>query len=135
VLKVTEVVLILLTPTLAGAALLGSLRLWRFLAGRRRLHRSPTGAVAVPLETLAAELRRLHRQLVRIEDAADMTPGRGLRVKAIRAAYGDSLLDACRALDVPNAPADPTRLTTSEIYRLEAALRDRGLDIRPTALH
>ena len=89
----------------------------------------------MPLEGVAAELRRLHAQLVRLEDAADMTPGRGLRVKAMRAAYGDSLLEACHALDVADAPADATRLTTAEIYRLESALRDRGLDIRPAALH
>jgi hypothetical protein len=55
-------------------------------------------------------------------------------VRAVRTAYCDSLLAACRALDVP-APTDPTRLTTSEIYRIEGALRDRGLDVRPTALH
>jgi hypothetical protein len=64
-----------------------------------------------------------------------MAPGRANRIRAMRAAYGDSLLAACRALDVPDAPEDATRLTTPEVYRLEAALRERGLDVRPTALH
>jgi hypothetical protein len=135
VLKVSEVVLILLIPTLAGVGLLGLLRLSRYLGRRLRAHRATLQASVVPLEDLAAQLRRLHRQLVRLEDAPDGTPGRGLRVRAMRAAYGDSLLDACRSLDVPHAPADSTRLTTAEIYRLESALRDRGLDVRPTALH
>ena len=71
----------------------------------------------------------------RYEDAPDKTPGRALRLRAMRAAYGDSLLMACRVLDVPDAPADATHLTTAETYRLEAALRERGLDIRPIALH
>jgi hypothetical protein len=135
VLKVSEVVLILLTPTLAGIGLLGLVRLSRYLGRRHRMHTARVQASAVPLELLAAQLRRLHRQLIRLEDAPDGTPGRGLRVKAMRAAYGDSLLDACRSLDVPDAPTDSARLTTAEIYRLESALRDRGLDVRPTALH
>lgn len=133
--KVTEIVLLLLTPTLVGAAVLGLVRLWTFLSRRNRSRRANAAAVAIPLQTLAAELRRLHRDLVRIEDAADMKPGRGVRMRAIRSAYGDSLLAACRALDVPDPPPDPTRLTDAEIYRLEAGLRDRGLDIRPTAFH
>jgi hypothetical protein len=135
VLKVSEIVLILLIPTLAGMGLIGLLRLSRHVARRHRIRSARVQASVVPLEDLAAQLRRLHRQLIRLEDAPDGTPGRGLRVRATRAAYGDSLLDACRSLDVPDAPTDPSRLTTAEIYRLESALRDRGLDVRPTALH
>ncbi|HEX3908178.1 MAG TPA: hypothetical protein VHW92_09645 [Mycobacteriales bacterium] len=134
-LKVSEVVLILLIPTLVGMGLIGLVRLSRYLGRRHRSRASRVQAAAVPLEDLAAQLRRLHRQLIRLEDAPDGTPGRGLRVRAMRAAYGDSLLDACRSLEVPDAPTDPARLTTAEIYRLESALRDRGLDVRPTALH
>jgi hypothetical protein len=133
VLKVAEVVLILLIPTLVGAALLWGVRLWGIVARRIRARRAT--AAPMPLERLAANLRRLRQQVARVEDAADSKPGRGVRVRALRTAYGDSLLSACRALDVPDAPTDPTRLTTSETYRLEAALRDRGLDVRPTALH
>jgi hypothetical protein len=135
VVKVSEVVLILLIPTLAGIGLLGLLRLGKYVTGRLRTRPSKVRATVVPLEELAVQLRRLHRQLGRLEDSPDGTPGRGLRVKALRAAYGDSLLAACRSLDVPDAPVDSTRLTTAEVYRLESALRDRGLDVRPTALH
>jgi hypothetical protein len=135
VLKVIEVVLILLVPTLVGAALIGGVRLWvrtrRWAINRRAV----AAGAPVPLERLAADLRRLYQQVVRVEDAADMKPGRAVRVRALRAAYGESLLAACRALDVPDAPADGSRLRLPEVYRLEAALRERGLDIRPTALH
>jgi hypothetical protein len=135
VLKVIEVVLILLIPTLVGAALIGGVRLWgrtrRWLDNRRAV----AAGAPVPLERLAADLRRLHQQVVRVEDAADMKPGRAVRVRALRSAYGESLVAACRALDVPDAPAEGSRLPLPEVYRLEAALRERGLDIRPTALH
>jgi hypothetical protein len=135
VLKVVEVVAILLIPTLVGAGLLGVVRLWshasRWLGNRREA----AAHASLPLERLASDLRRLHGQLARVENAADMKPGRGVRVRAVRTAYGDSLLAACRALEVPDAPSEPSRLTTAETFRLEAALRDRGLDIRPPALH
>jgi hypothetical protein len=135
VFKVIEVVLILLIPTLVGAALIGGVRLWgrarRWLIDRRAV----AAGAPVPLERLAADLRRLHRQVAQVEDAADMKPGRGVRVKALRTAYGDSLLAACRALDVPDPPTEVSRLSLPEVYRLEAALRERGLDVRPTALH
>jgi hypothetical protein len=135
VLKVAEVVLILLIPTLVGAALIWGIRLWGIVSRQARSRRATAGAAPIPLERLATTLRRLHQQVARVEDAADSKPGRAVRVRALRTAYGDSLLAACHALDVPDAPIDPTRLTTCEIYRLEAALRDRGLDVRPTALH
>jgi hypothetical protein len=135
VLKVIEVVLILLIPTLVGAALIGGVRLCG-LTRRWAINRRAVAAGAqVPLERLAADLRRLNQQVTRVEDAADMKPGRAVRVRALRSAYGESLLAACRALDVPDAPADGSRLALPEVYRLEAALRERGLDIRPTALH
>jgi hypothetical protein len=124
VLKVVEVVLILCIPTLMGTA-------GRWLRNRRAV----AASAPIPLERLAADLRRLHGQVARVEDAADMKPGRGVRVRALRTAYGDSLLAACRALEVPDAPTDATRLTTTDIYRLEGALRERGLDVRPSALH
>jgi hypothetical protein len=135
VLKVVEVAAILLIPTLVGAALLGGVRLWGTIGRWLRNRRAMATGSPIPLERLAADLRRLHGQVMRIEDAPDMKPGRGLRVRALRTAYGDSLLAACRALEVSDPPTDPARLTTSEIYRLEAALRARGLDVRPSALH
>lgn len=134
-LKVIEVVVILLIPTLVGAALIGVARLWGWTQRWLNNRRAVMAATPVPLERLAADLRRLHVQVARVEDAADMKPGRAVRVRALRSAYGESLVAACRALDVPDAPADGNRLSLPEVYRLEAALRERGLDVRPTALH
>ncbi len=135
VLKVSEIVLILLIPTLVGMGLIGLLRLSRYLARRHRIHRPGSGRRWCRWRTWPLSCDASTVSSSRLEDAPDGTPGRGLRVRATRAAYGDSLLAACRSLDVPDAPTDPSRLTTAEIYRLESALRDRGLDVRPTALH
>jgi hypothetical protein len=135
VLKVAGVVLILLTPTLAGLALLGAIGLWGDSVQRIRVRRRGTTAGIPPLERVAADLRRLHLDVIRLEDAPDSTPGRNVRLKAVRSAYRDSLLIACRALEVPVNPGDLSRTPMTEIYRLEAALRDRGLDVYPTALH
>jgi hypothetical protein len=134
VLKVAGIVLILLTPTLAGAALIGIVRLSRESSRRLRIRRSGATAGRPPLEQIAADLRRLHREVARLEDTPDTSPGRHVRLRAVRYAYGDSLLVACRALEVPVATADITRAPAGEIYRLESALRDRGLDVYPTAL-
>jgi hypothetical protein len=134
-LKVVEVALILLIPTLVGAALIGGVRLYGAVSRWVRNRRAVAAGAPVPLERLAADLRRLHSQVAQVEDAADMTPGRGVRLRALRTAYADSLLTACRALDVPAPPTRAGGLTTAEIFRLEAALRDRGLDVRPSALH
>lgn len=125
--------LILLTPTLAGAALLGGIKLWNRVLRSWRDRRHVT-AGAPPLERVAEDLRRLHRDRLRLEDSPDATPGRHVRLRALRAAYGDSLAIACRALEVPLRTADLSRAPAAEIYRLEAALRERGLDVAPTAL-
>jgi hypothetical protein len=48
----------------------------------------------------------------------------------------DALRAACQRLDVsppPSAQAHPENVPQSEIYRIEAALRQRGLDVRETA--
>ena len=53
------------------------------------------------------------------------------RVRALRGAYIDTLTAACERLDVPPPPGD--RAPLAEIYRVEAALRQRGLDVREPA--
>ena len=52
-------------------------------------------------------------------------------MQALRGAYIDTLTAACERLDVPPPPGD--RAPLAEIYRVEAALRQRGLDVRETA--
>ena len=56
------------------------------------------------------------------------TSGQGIRLRAVRGAYLDLLRAACERLDVtPPPPRGPP--PQAEIYRVEAALRERGLDV------
>jgi hypothetical protein len=61
-------------------------------------------------------------------------------VGALRGAYLDALGTACRRLEV-SPPAvrgsslGPVTADQAEIYRVEAALRQRGLDVREPAAH
>ena len=66
-------------------------------------------------------------------------PNKHARVEALRGAYLDALGTACRRLEVSppvveGHPASP-RANQAEIYRVEAALRQRGLDVREPATH
>jgi hypothetical protein len=113
-------------PTLIGCAAIVLVRVARWPGWRRRVPAPPQ-----PIEQLAAQLRRLHADLDTTE-AAQRTPGKGVRTRASRAAYVDLLREACARLDIPPPRgAEPVRLT--EIYRVEAALRTRGLDVREPA--
>jgi hypothetical protein len=113
-------------PTACGYALVLAYRAARGVGRWRDAHRRELPAV--PIDRLAADLRRLHAQLDQTETATGL-PAKRLRTRAVRAAYVDALGTACRRLDVtPPAPAGRVPLT--EIYRVEAALRARGLDVR-----
>jgi hypothetical protein len=107
VLKVALVIAILASPAIAGGMAIMAVRLWR-----------------------------LRLEVIRVEEQSAPGPGRHLRLRALRAAYADSLFSACRALDVPVSGAESAAgpLPDVETYRLEAALRERGLDVRPVAL-
>jgi hypothetical protein len=135
VLKVAGIVLILLIPTLAGIALLGAIGLWGDSVQRIRIRRWKATAAVPPLERIAADLRRLHLDVIRLEDSPEPIPGRSMRLRAVRGAYCDSLLVACRALEVPVERRDLSRAPAAEIFRLETELRDRGLDVYPATLH
>ena len=117
-------------PTAVGFAVIWGFRAARWLAERRR------SAVAKaqppePLERLGARLRRLRAQLEAIENAPG-APAKALRRRAVRAAYIDTLGSACQRLDV-SPPELGERAPLVEIYRVEAALRQRGLDVREPA--
>jgi hypothetical protein len=96
-------VIVLAEVTLMGVVVVGGvLNLDRIIeVGRhvaRRLHLvAPPAPVAVgmPIERIAADLRRIRAQALR---PASGTPYS--RRQAIVAAYDDALLDACRALGV-----------------------------------
>jgi hypothetical protein len=118
----------LLTAVLGAAWLLGHLdRLTAALArGWRLLRPRPPEPVTVPVEKLAADLRRLAAYLEEVYDTDQ--PAKMERVTAAALAYDWVLLSACRTLEVaepdPQAipPLDPIdRLT------VEAALARNGL--------
>jgi hypothetical protein len=132
-----ELIAVILLPTALGFGTLGSIRALRWAARRRS--RPP---VLEPIERLGARLRRLRAELEDLETRPDV-PHKGLRLRALRAAYLDTLAMACERLDVgptdaalvapPRSPG--ARVPLAEIYRVEAALRRRGLDVRESASH
>src|SRR5205823_5532922 len=114
----------MLFPTLLGWAVVGGAKLWRRMEGRPR-GPMPAGQ---PIERIAADLRRLNGQSGAL-GAQPPGPGRRIRTRALDAAYTDVLLAACRALEVrPPALAPDGCAVPTEIDRVEAELRDRGLD-------
>jgi hypothetical protein len=91
-----------------------------------------------PIERLTSTLRRLRAQLEDMETRTGV-PNKHVRVEALRGAYLDVLGAACRRLEVspPAIEGNPgsSRANQAEIYRVEAALRQRGLDVREPAAH
>ena len=128
-----ELVLVILLPTAVGYAIIGGFRGigWSSERWHRRRHR--LAAPAEPIERLGASLRRLRAELDATETRTGLT-AKNMRLKALRGAYVDALSTACQRLDV-SPPAGGERAPLTEIYRVEAALRQRGLDVRETAAH
>ncbi|HEY7880063.1 MAG TPA: hypothetical protein VID31_04420, partial [Streptosporangiaceae bacterium] len=88
---------------------------------------------AEPIERLTANLRRLRVQLDQTETRSGLT-AKHARLTALRGAYLDALGDACARLEVC-PPDGGARAPLAEIYRAEAALRERGLDVREPLAH
>jgi hypothetical protein len=120
--------LALLLPTAAGYAVVAAVHGGRRLAESRR--RPPPAESA---DRVAARLRRLRAELEAIE-ASTGVAAKNHRVQALRGAYLDTLGDACARLGV-SPPAGGDRARQADIYRAEAALRERGLDVRETTAH
>jgi hypothetical protein len=121
---VVDLVLALVLMPVAGYALIGVWRGANWLAEARCKPPPP-----VPTARLAADLRRLRAELFDTETRAELV-AKQHRVRALRAAYLDTLTTACERLGV--GPPGPGA-SVAEIYRTEAALRERGLDVRDTA--
>ena len=121
------VIAIVLMPV-AGYALVFAWRGARWLSESR--YKAPPPR---PLERLEADLRRLRAELEDTETRAGLT-AKHHRVQALRGAYTDALTSACERLEVA-PPAGGDRAAQAEIYRVEAELRLRGLDVRETAVH
>ena len=112
----------------AGFVLIGVRRAARRLDEARRAA-PPPPPPPVPVERLAADLRRLRADLENTETQSGRI-AKHHRVQALRGAYLDVLSAACRQLDV--VPPSGEQAPLAEIYRVEAALRQRGLDVRET---
>ncbi|MGH3393736.1 MAG: hypothetical protein ACRDPO_03510 [Streptosporangiaceae bacterium] len=125
---VALLVLALLLPTAAGYALVASVRVSRRMAESRR-----RPAPVEPADRLAANLRRLRAEL----EATEFRPAvqaKSHHVRVLRGAYLDALREACARLGV-SPPPGGDRARQADIYQAEAALRERGLDVRATAAH
>ena len=117
-------------PTAVGFALIGAWRAARWLAEvryRARFQALPPE----PIERLQADLRRLRSELEDTETRSGLT-AKHHRVQAVRGAYLDALAAACRRLDI-SPPRGGDRASQAEIYRVEAALRHGGLEVRTQA--
>jgi len=121
-------VLAIVLPTVAVYAVIGGFRGMRWLSENVRTWQHRDDPPAESIERLIANLRRLRVQLEDTETRTDLT-AKYVRVTAMRGAYVDALRAACQRLDVPPPPV-LRRVPQAEIYRVEAALRERGLDVR-----
>lgn len=123
-------VLLFALPTAVGFALIGAWRAARWLAEAR--YRARFQALPPePIERLEADLRRLRAELEDTETRSGLT-AKHHRVQALRGAYLDTLAAACRRLDI-SPPRGGDRASQAEIYRVEAALRQGGLEVRVQA--
>lgn len=85
-----------------------------------------------PIERIAADLRRLRRELVVLETGS--RPGKALRLRAVSMAYDDALRAACVALEVPGAGdlvAAPRAAHGQVVQTLEVRLAAAGLTVEP----
>ena len=122
-----EFALAIALPIAAAYSLIGGKRLLKWISEQH----SPA-PVPEPIERVRADLVRLREQLEAMETRSDL-PAKNLRLRALRAAYVGALTDACQRLGVstpPEARARPEDVRQSDIYRMEAALRGHGIDVR-----
>jgi hypothetical protein len=114
-------------PTATAFALIGAVRAAKAVGEARRQARFQ----ALPPESterLQADLRRLRAELEETETRSGLT-AKHHRVQALRGAYADVLSVACRRLDI-SPPRGGDRASQAEIYRVEAALRQGGVEVR-----
>ena len=128
---VVEWVIVLLLPTAIGGAIIVGLRSARWSSERWRARRHQHAPQAEPIERLGARLCRLRAELDATETRSDI-PAKHFRLRALRGAYVDVLSVACERFEV-SPPPGGERAPLAEIYRAEAALRQRGLDVRQPA--
>ena len=127
-----ELGLVVMIPTAVGYGLILSLRGIGWAV--ERWPRPPAPELE-PIERLTADLRRLRTQLEHMETRTDV-PAKNLRLRALRGAYADALTTACQRLGVtPPRSAGAQPFNQADVYRVEAELRQRGVDVREPASH
>jgi hypothetical protein len=93
----------------------------------RRLRPTPLRPAGLPIEEIAATLRRLQGWLDAYAQSSPI-PGKATKVAAATLAYDSVLVEACRALDVFESLADTDGLDReAERLRIQAALEACGL--------
>jgi hypothetical protein len=130
------VVAVVLLPTAIGYGVIGAFRAARWADNWRQSRMA--APEPEPIERLTGTLRRLRAELEAMETRSGV-PNKHVRVEALRSAYLDVLGAACRRLEVSppvidGHPGSP-HASQAEIYRVEAGLRQRGLDVREPATH
>ncbi len=114
--------LAVLLPTITGYAIVFTVRGYRRLAESRLRPPPPE-----PMERLVTRLRRLRAELEATENTP-RGPARQHRLRALRGAYLDLLGSTCLRVGVSPPPGgDMAR--QADIYRAEAALRERGVEV------
>ena len=126
-----EFALAIALPIAAFYAVIGGGRLLKWVSE----HQQTRAPVLEPIERVRANLVRLRAEVESTETRSDLV-AKNMRLRAVRAAYVDALCDACWQLDIaplPGAQVRPDNIRQSDIYRLETALRERGVDVREPA--
>jgi hypothetical protein len=125
-----EFALAIALPIAAVYSVIGGGRLLKWISEQQTQAPLPE-----PIQRVSADLVRLRAQLEAMETRSDL-PAKNLRLRAVRAAYVDALYEACRRLEISpptGARLRPENVRQSDIYRIEAALRERGIDVREMA--
>lgn len=116
-----------LSLTAVGWAVQGGIRAYRAFGARR----SSAPVPGQPIERLGADACRLRAKLEAAENEMTFTQFKAARVGALRGAYLDVLSDTCERLEIRPPTANRSSVVPlADIYRAEAALRERGLDVR-----
>lgn len=98
--------------------------------GWRRFWPAPAEPVGQPIEDIAKSLRRLQQWLDSYADSRPI-PGKATKVIATTTAYDRVLVEACRALQVPEGLDGTDGLDReAERLRMQSALVDAGLVLR-----
>jgi hypothetical protein len=130
--EASQIVLVMLAPTLLAGGGLMAPRAVRTLRRRLRRRRAEylLQPARPPIEQLAADLRRLLQRHEATRQATHLAM-RARHLQAIEAAIGDCAIEAAHALGVagPDRPAPHRRapLPTPELRQLLRALVDAGL--------